>query len=301
MSVYQWPRGSGWGGRAILWHNYGDVAWSACYWGGRWYPLQDGGDAFLLANNRFPLCSDRPRLFKPIPRVGLVKAASVNVMHLSYSLDYARSAASSLHFERQRLHRVDAADVRIPTLNAGGKQWYRDLPRLRWLASQGWRCITRPAEHRAVGVTIWIQANSAQSRLSLYVHVERFVPETVKTKSHPVLDGTSFRRDSRRYDRVCGSFTPRGKFRESCESQWAESVFVCTCWSALYVVLGACACMKAKQARTSLLCVCVCVSPVRQSCRSVVPEVAVIAVPFTNCEGSSCSFTLGVIMWLKAR
>lgn len=34
------------------------------------------------------------------------------------------------------------------------------------------------------------------------------------------------------------------------------------------------------------------VSPVRQSCRSVFPQVALIAVPPANCEGSSCSFTL---------
>lgn len=34
------------------------------------------------------------------------------------------------------------------------------------------------------------------------------------------------------------------------------------------------------------------VSPVRQSCRSVFTQVALIAVPPANCEGSSCSFTL---------
>lgn len=43
------------------------------------------------------------------------------------------------------------------------------------------------------------------------------------------------------------------------------------------------------------------VSPVKQSCRCVFPQVAVIAVPLTNCEGSSCTFPLGVIVWLKAR
>ena len=138
------------------------------------------------------------------------------------------------------------------------------------------------------------------------IHVDQFVPELhdplTKSECHPSLDighGMS-----------CG------------HASWYYYVFLRVTAELLPVLdsvkansqLELCSCVRAGLSCTWLerrvqeskhvcwfYCVCACMSPVRQSCRSLFPQVALIAVPLTNCEGSSCSFTPGVIMWLKAR